>query len=239
MAFRTRQVRPLTIAMGTVIFFGRDDCTRQYVESREGHRGCAWCHGFDILRPVLLRPVPLRTCRPDPELPSVIVIVIEFCAQNLIFIASISSRFILSLVFPLFSLFSIVFCFLFSLFVFIMFFFSSFFTFTSFLQFHTTAREPKRAHLRVPAFQITTKIPREDPQRHKKNANGSEKGKKRAKFWASGAGGLGELSAHTDTQTHNHTTHADTTLAQNGLVQIGLAKVGHDRRRQETRTMTS
>ena len=34
--------------------------------------------------------------------------------------------------------------------------------------FHTTAREPKRAHLRVPAFKNTTKIQRENPQRGKK-----------------------------------------------------------------------
>ena len=50
---------------------------------------------------------------------------------------------------------------------------------------HTTAREPKRADLRVPASKNTTKIQREDSQREKKSKNGSGKGeKKRAKFWA-------------------------------------------------------
>ena len=44
--------------------------------------------------------------------------------------------------------------------------------------FHTTAREPKRAHLRVPAFKNTTKIQREDPQRER------ERKKKRAKMGA-------------------------------------------------------
>ena len=34
--------------------------------------------------------------------------------------------------------------------------------------FHTTTREPKRAHLSVPVFKNTTKIQREDPQREKK-----------------------------------------------------------------------
>ena len=34
--------------------------------------------------------------------------------------------------------------------------------------FHTTAPKRKRAHLRVPANQNTTNIPREDPQREKK-----------------------------------------------------------------------
>ena len=33
---------------------------------------------------------------------------------------------------------------------------------------HTTAREPERAHERVPAIKNTTKIPREDPQRERK-----------------------------------------------------------------------
>ena len=37
--------------------------------------------------------------------------------------------------------------------------------------FHTTAREPKRVHLRVPAFKNTTKIQREDTQRGKKRTN--------------------------------------------------------------------
>ena len=42
--------------------------------------------------------------------------------------------------------------------------------------FHTTAREPKRAHFRVPTFGNTTKIP--------KSENGVGEGRKRAKFWA-------------------------------------------------------
>ena len=46
--------------------------------------------------------------------------------------------------------------------------------------FHTTAREPKRAHFRVPALRNTTKIPREDPQRGKKRTKmGSGRGKKK------------------------------------------------------------
>ena len=46
---------------------------------------------------------------------------------------------------------------------------------------HTTTREPKRAHLRVPAFKNTTKIPREESQRGKKRTNfvaGEEKKKR-------------------------------------------------------------
>ena len=51
--------------------------------------------------------------------------------------------------------------------------------------FHTTAREPKRAHLRVPVFKNTTKIQRENTQRGKKRTNfAAGEGEKRAKFWA-------------------------------------------------------
>ena len=60
--------------------------------------------------------------------------------------------------------------------------------------FLTTNREPKRAHLRVPAFKNTTKIQREDTQRGKKRTNfAAGDGNKRAKFWAvQGKGGPGE-----------------------------------------------
>ena len=57
---------------------------------------------------------------------------------------------------------------------------------------HTTAREPKRAHLRVPAFKNTTKIPREDPQREreKKSENGSGRGKKKSEILEGAAEGV-------------------------------------------------
>ena len=52
--------------------------------------------------------------------------------------------------------------------------------------FHTIARETKSAHWRVPAFNHTTKIQRNDPQERKKERKweGGERKKKRAKFWA-------------------------------------------------------
>ena len=51
--------------------------------------------------------------------------------------------------------------------------------------FHTTAREPKRAHLRVPTFKNTTKIPLENPQeREERMKMGAGESKKKAKFWA-------------------------------------------------------
>ena len=50
---------------------------------------------------------------------------------------------------------------------------------------HTTAREPKRAHLRVPAFKNNTKKQREDPEERKtKWKIVAGVGKKRVKFWA-------------------------------------------------------
>ena len=69
--------------------------------------------------------------------------------------------------------------------------------------FHTTGREPKRAHLRVPAFKNTIKIQREDTQRETKRAKvGAGEGKQKRNFgrsgvgWSStrrsGAGGSGE-----------------------------------------------
>ena len=41
--------------------------------------------------------------------------------------------------------------------------------------FHTTAREPKRAHLRAPVFKNTTKIQRENPQETFKVGEGKKK----------------------------------------------------------------
>ena len=54
---------------------------------------------------------------------------------------------------------------------------------------HTTAREPKRAHFRVPAFKNTTKIPRKDPKkREEKKENCGGRGKKERNFGRSGGG---------------------------------------------------
>ena len=51
--------------------------------------------------------------------------------------------------------------------------------------FHTTAREPKRAHLSAPAFKNTTTIPREDllPRERRKNEISGLR-EKNAKFWS-------------------------------------------------------
>ena len=55
--------------------------------------------------------------------------------------------------------------------------------------FHTTAREPKCAHFRVPAFKNTNKIPRKDPKREKEERKlWREEGKKERNFGRSGGG---------------------------------------------------
>ena len=52
------------------------------------------------------------------------------------------------------------------------------------LGFHTTAREPNRAHFSFPAFKNTTKIQREDAQRDTKKSEMVAGEEKSAKFWA-------------------------------------------------------
>ena len=50
--------------------------------------------------------------------------------------------------------------------------------------FHTTAREPKRAHFRVPALESHHQFHETTPKRGRKNENSGEREKKSAKFWA-------------------------------------------------------
>ena len=50
--------------------------------------------------------------------------------------------------------------------------------------FHTTTREPKRAHLRVPVFKHHQNSTEGPPEREEKNEISGGRGKKRAKFWA-------------------------------------------------------
>ena len=59
--------------------------------------------------------------------------------------------------------------------------------------FHTTTREPNRAHLRVPVFKNTTKIQRKGPTREgEKNKNCGGRGEKEERnFGRSGGGGSG------------------------------------------------
>ena len=48
----------------------------------------------------------------------------------------------------------------------------------------TTAREPKRTHLTVPAFKKPPKLNEKTPRETQKERNGGGRGKKKAKFWA-------------------------------------------------------
>ena len=57
---------------------------------------------------------------------------------------------------------------------------------------HTTAREPRRAHLRVPVFKNTTKIQREDIQRGKKRTNFAAGEEKKERNFGRSRGGPGK-----------------------------------------------
>ena len=63
---------------------------------------------------------------------------------------------------------------------------------------HTSAREPKRAHVRVPVFTKTTKIQRRHPERDRKSKNGAGEGNKKSEILGGpaqgGPEGLGEGS---------------------------------------------
>ena len=78
--------------------------------------------------------------------------------------------------------------------------------------FHTTAREPKRAHLRVPEFKNTTKIQREDlPRVRKKEQNGGGRGAKRERNFGRSGGGRGPASGGPGESKPTTTTTITTT----------------------------
>ena len=55
--------------------------------------------------------------------------------------------------------------------------------------FHTTAREPKRAHFRVPAFKTPPKFNEKTPRETQKQRNGGGKGKKKSEIMGGPAEG--------------------------------------------------
>ena len=90
--------------------------------------------------------------------------------------------------------------------------------------FHRTARELKRAHFRVAAFENTTKIQREDTQRDTKRTKSKREGKKERNFGRSGEGGSGGgwsgagLSRDIRTNNnHNNHNHNNTNNARSGV----------------------
>ena len=95
----------------------------------------------------------------------------------------------------------------------------------------------KRAQTRVPAFKNTTKIQREDPERHKKSEMVAGGKKKTAKFWAvrgegsSGRGSGGRWSKEVQTNNnHNNHNHNNakprTSGAPKGGEGLGLWELG-------------
>ena len=72
--------------------------------------------------------------------------------------------------------------------------------------FHTTTREPKRGHLRVPDFKNTTKIQREYTQRGKKRTNFAlGEGKKSEFLGGPGEGRSREGRSKPNLETNTHT----------------------------------
>ena len=72
---------------------------------------------------------------------------------------------------------------------------------------HTTAREPKRTHFRVPAFKTPPKFHEETPRETQKERNGGGKGKKKSEILGGPAeGGPGKSKPATTTTTTTTTT---------------------------------
>ena len=114
--------------------------------------------------------------------------------------------------------------------------------------FHTTAREPKRAHLRAPALQKphqnSTKGP---PRERRKNENCGGEGKKSAKFWAvrrrgPRRGGPGKRAGeHTNLGPDTHSRHTQGDPAEpvlsGGGHEEGCPAEGRGVRRKVGRTL--
>ena len=66
--------------------------------------------------------------------------------------------------------------------------------------FHTTAREPKRAHLRVLAFKNTTKNQREDTQRDRKRTKWEREREEKSEILGGGSGGGGVRAQRASTE---------------------------------------
>ena len=83
--------------------------------------------------------------------------------------------------------------------------------------FHTTAREPKRAHFRVPAFKTPPKFNEKTPRETQKERNGGGRGKKKSEILGGpaegGSGGGGSSGGvvggrwSREVQTNNHNNH--------------------------------
>ena len=105
--------------------------------------------------------------------------------------------------------------------------------------FHTTAREPERAHFRVPAFTNTTKFNEKTPQRDTERAKWwRERGKKSENLGGSAEGGPAEGGPAEggsggrrprEPQTsnnHNNHNHNNTKPRTNAARKVGPRRVG-------------
>ena len=83
--------------------------------------------------------------------------------------------------------------------------------------FHTTAREPKRAHFRAPAFENTTKIQREDTQRDTERAKRwREREEKERNFGRSSGRWSREVRTSSNHNNHNHNNAKPRTWGREG-----------------------
>ena len=80
------------------------------------------------------------------------------------------------------------------------------------------------AHLRVPAFENTTKIPREDTQRDKRAKMGAGEGKKR-EMWGPPLFGTHPSGLHHDTH-HIPKLNGHNWIGQNWIGPIGFGQIG-------------
>ena len=101
--------------------------------------------------------------------------------------------------------------------------------------FHTTTREPKRAHLSVPVFKNTTKIQREDPQKEKKERNFRREREKKSEILGGpgkggpAEGGPGERPKNLEHTHHTHQQQPTTTTNNHQQ-----APTGNNRHQQAT-----
>ena len=96
--------------------------------------------------------------------------------------------------------------------------------------FHTTARELQTRTFERPGASITTKIPRENPQRERrKNEISGGREQKSAKFWAPHPSGPPPLRAPTPPGPHPSGPHPFRPPPKTKLAKCGLAKFGQQK----------
>ena len=105
--------------------------------------------------------------------------------------------------------------------------------------FHTTAREPKRAQFRVPAFKTPPKFNEKTPRETQKQRNGGGKGKKKSEILgglAEGVQGSPNQQQPQQPQPTQRQTQNKWGPARSPKQGLGSLGVGHNNTRQHTTT---